>query len=104
MANHAPADYALFSIDGLQAIEWMAADSPRLQAFFAAGPEDFNAVNGTPPRHDEAQQEFDERQRHGVPTGTPTSTLRCMAKPLAGGEWDAYFAQMPRDRPDSPVL
>jgi GNAT superfamily N-acetyltransferase len=44
------------------------------------------------------------RQRHGMPYEGPSTSVRVMVKPLHAGEsdWGAYFAQVPRDRPDSP--
>ena len=42
-------------------------DIATLQAFFEANPEYFLAVNGAPPRADEARQEFDDRPPPGMP-------------------------------------
>ena len=52
---------ALFTIDGLHAFELTETDIPALQKFFDANPEYFVAVNGMPPREDEAWQEFNDR-------------------------------------------
>ena len=40
------------------------------------------------------------RKRNGVEMGKQVNTLRVMAKPLAQADWPAYFAAVPRDRPD----
>jgi GNAT superfamily N-acetyltransferase len=50
----------LFSAGEWRACELDAEAIPALQAFFASNPEYFIAVNGMPPRDDEAQQEFDD--------------------------------------------
>ena len=50
----------LFEVAGLRAVEYGRPELPRLQAFFEANPGYFEAVNGTPVRPDEAQQEFDD--------------------------------------------
>jgi acetyltransferase (GNAT) family protein len=42
---------------------------------------------------------LDIRRRHGVQMGAKVSTLRVMAKPLAGGRLEEYLAQVARDRP-----
>jgi RimJ/RimL family protein N-acetyltransferase len=65
-APHAP-KAALFVGDGWRAVELNAADVPVLQAFFDANPEYFRAVNGVPPRPDEAQREFDDRPPAQMP-------------------------------------
>jgi len=56
---------ALFGDAEFQARPLLDNDLPMLQAFFVANPDYFIAVNGVPPRSDEARQEFDER----VPAG-----------------------------------
>lgn len=62
-----PPSHRLFAIAGGAA--WKLAESEllALQAFFAANPDYFIAVNGTPPRADEARQEFDDRPPPGMP-------------------------------------
>jgi len=40
------------------------------------------------------------RVREGLVMGRRTNTVRVMLKPLAGGTFDEYLAQVPRDRPD----
>jgi GNAT superfamily N-acetyltransferase len=42
------------------------------------------------------------RRREGVAMGRKVGTIRVMAKPLAQGEWDDYFANVARDRPNAP--
>lgn len=58
---------ALFTAGALRAYELDERDMPSLQAFFAANPEYFIAINGTPPRADEAKQEFHDRPPPGMP-------------------------------------
>ena len=41
------------------------------------------------------------RVRPGMEMGLRTQTVRVLARPLAGGAWDDYFALVPRDRPDA---
>jgi GNAT superfamily N-acetyltransferase len=50
----------LFSSDRFQANTLVASDVPALQLFFEENPEYFLAVNGDPPRENEAQEEFDD--------------------------------------------
>jgi RimJ/RimL family protein N-acetyltransferase len=50
----------LFRSARLAARELVPHEVPRLQALFDANPLYFEAVNGRPPKPDEAQQEFDE--------------------------------------------
>ena len=57
----------LFTIDTLRACEITESDVPVLQKFFDANPEYFIAVNGMPPRDDEAWQEFTDRPPAGMP-------------------------------------
>jgi GNAT superfamily N-acetyltransferase len=57
----------IFGAAGCHARELHAADVPRLQVLFDANPEYFLAVNGRPPRPDEAQVEFDERPPPQLP-------------------------------------
>ena len=59
--------HGLFVIDKWDACEITADDLPALQLFFAANPEYFHAVNGMPPREDEAWQEFNDRPPAGMP-------------------------------------
>jgi GNAT superfamily N-acetyltransferase len=40
------------------------------------------------------------RVREGLVMGQRTNTVRVMLKPLAGGTFDEYLAQVPRDRPE----
>ena len=56
-----PALRWLFDAQEYVASELIEDDLPELQAFFAANPEYFLAVNGMPPRSDEAVQEFEDR-------------------------------------------
>ena len=56
----------LFITDSLRACELTETDIPALQIFFDANPEYFNAVNGMPPRVDEAWQEFNDRPPAGM--------------------------------------
>ena len=66
--NHLhPPNRMLFSAGNLQACELDERDIPGLQDFFVANPEYFIAVNGAPPREDEAQQEFEDRPPRGMP-------------------------------------
>jgi RimJ/RimL family protein N-acetyltransferase len=64
-------NHALFGGTGWRAVEINRADLPALQAFFEANPEYFAAVNGAPPRPDEAQQEFDDRPPAHMPFERP---------------------------------
>ena len=57
----------LFITDSLRACELTETDIPALQIFFDANPEYFIAVNGMPPRVDEARQEFNDRPPAGMP-------------------------------------
>jgi len=43
------------------------------------------------------------RRRHEVPTGEKRNTIRVFVKPLAGGRFEDYLQQVPRDQPDSPL-
>jgi len=58
---------ALFTVGALRARELAEDDIPALQEFFTANPEYFIAVNGMPPREDEAQQEFNDTPPPGMP-------------------------------------
>lgn len=58
---------SLFEAAGLRAVEYGRPELPRLQAFFEAHPDYFEAVNGTPVRPDEAQQEFDDLPPPSMP-------------------------------------
>ena len=62
---HAPSQ--LFNTGSFGAVELHAQDIPALQEFFEANPEYFIAVNGQPPRRDEAHEEFHD----AVPAGMP---------------------------------
>jgi GNAT superfamily N-acetyltransferase len=57
----------LFAVGNLRAQALEEGDIPALQRFFAANPDYFIAVNGAPPRDDEAQQEFADRPPAGMP-------------------------------------
>lgn len=57
----------MFGAAGLKARVLTRADVPALQRFFEANPEYFLAVQGVPPRPDEAAQEFDERPPPHLP-------------------------------------
>jgi len=57
----------LFQTAELRAVEFGRTDLPRLQAFFDANPDYFEAVNGTPVRPDEALQEFDDLPPPSMP-------------------------------------
>jgi predicted protein tyrosine phosphatase/GNAT superfamily N-acetyltransferase len=59
------------------------------------------AGNGRAERFWERNEFVEVRQRAGVTMGRQVNTLRVMAKPLAGGQWSDYFAEMARDRPES---
>lgn len=50
----------VFDAAGLRARELQRVEVPLLQALFEAHPQYFEAVNGRPPRADEAQTEFDD--------------------------------------------
>ena len=39
------------------------------------------------------------RERHGIPMGQRSTTVRNMVKPLQGGSLEDYFALVPRDLP-----
>jgi GNAT superfamily N-acetyltransferase len=41
------------------------------------------------------------RRREGIEMGKPGSTVRVMAKPLAGGTLPEYLARVPRDAPEA---
>jgi GNAT superfamily N-acetyltransferase len=41
------------------------------------------------------------RARHGIQMGARTNTVQNMAKPVAGGTLEQYFALVPRDRPET---
>jgi GNAT superfamily N-acetyltransferase len=50
-----------------------------------------------------ARQGYAElRQRHDIPMGLRSNTVRVLMKPLAGGTVDEYLALVGRDRPDAP--
>lgn len=57
----------LFATAAAVAGKLTESDLPALQAFFVANPDYFVAVNGVPPRADEARREFDDRQPTGMP-------------------------------------
>jgi len=57
----------LFSSGSYRCLEMDVRDVDRLQRFFDANPEYHVAVNGEPPRSDEARQEFDS----SLPAGWP---------------------------------
>jgi len=57
----------LFAAGVYEAVELDEEDLPALQAFFVANPEYFQAVTGSPPRPDEARQEFESRPPPSVP-------------------------------------
>ena len=40
------------------------------------------------------------RERHGIQMGNRTTTVRNMVKPLKGGNLEAYFSLVPRDKPE----
>lgn len=61
-----PSNRVLFSAGAMHACELAESDIPALQGFFAANPEYFIAVNGMPPREDEAEQEFHEQPPPGM--------------------------------------
>lgn len=52
---------ALFPVDDAQACLLTEADLPELQALFERSPDYFLRVNGTPPRSNEAAEEFGDR-------------------------------------------
>ena len=56
----------LFVAENLRACELTEVDISALQIFFDANPEYFIAVNGMPPRDDEAWQEFNDRPPVGM--------------------------------------
>ena len=53
-----PANPPLFSVESLRSVELQSEDVPELQRFFEANPEYFLAVEGRPPDHSEANEEF----------------------------------------------
>ena len=57
----------LFVTENVHACEITENDNSALQEFFDANPEYFLAVNGMPPRDDEAWQEFNDRPPVGMP-------------------------------------
>jgi GNAT superfamily N-acetyltransferase len=61
MHTHRPSSYRLFAVEHVEAWTLTESDLPALQDFFVANPDYFVAVNGMPPRADEAQQEFEDR-------------------------------------------
>ena len=58
---------ALFKAGPYVACELATPDLPALQDFFVANPEYFLAVNGMPPRPDEAKLEYEDRPPAGMP-------------------------------------
>ncbi|KQU74964.1 MULTISPECIES: GNAT family N-acetyltransferase [unclassified Rhizobacter] len=59
--------HRLFTTPGAAGWKLTDSDLPALQAFFDANPGYFVAVNGMPPRPDEARQEFEDRPPAGMP-------------------------------------
>jgi GNAT superfamily N-acetyltransferase len=89
----------LFAAGDLQARELGESDIPALQRFFAANPEYFVAVNGAPPRDDEAAREFADMPPPGMPfarrwmigfvdeAGRLAAMASILADFLAAGVW-----------------
>jgi hypothetical protein len=113
----------LFNAQEYEARELIEDDLPELQAFFAANPEYFLAVNGTLPRPDargaswlrlgavagniKAERFWEKvgykevRRREGMKLGRMTHTLRVFVKPLGTPGLDEYLRLVARDRPES---
>ena len=60
---------ALFAAAGWRCVELAPSHIPRLQAFFEANPEYHVAVNGEPPRPEEARDEYESMPPAGWPFG-----------------------------------
>ena len=67
MNTSRPSSHRLFDVGAVGAWDLTVSDLPVLQDFFVANPDYFLAVNGMPPRADEAKQEFEDRPPAGMP-------------------------------------
>jgi GNAT superfamily N-acetyltransferase len=67
MNTSCPSSHRLFDVGAVGAWALTASDLPVLQDFFVANPDYFLAVNGMPPRADEAKQEFEDRPPAEMP-------------------------------------